>query len=90
MAIIFVKERKKQKKLIIIFIGIILITLFILWQFYFKAEEPPFRVELMPIKKEIRIDLSILETPFLNQLQSFEEIKPFEDEIGRENPFIPY
>jgi len=43
-----------------------------------------------PQKKTIEINLKVLESPALQELQIFEEIPPFEGEIGRENPFLPY
>lgn len=41
-------------------------------------------------KPEMKIDFSVLESPVLEGLKPFEKIPPFEEEVGRENPFLPY
>lgn len=92
MAIAFVEERKKQKKLIYVFAAVILITLIVLWLGVLrkprKEEGAP-----LPFSAELRraeIDFKVLESPTMKELQPFKEILPFEGKIGRENPFIPY
>jgi len=40
--------------------------------------------------KKIEIDFETLKSPDLEELQLFEKTPPYEGEIGRENPFIPY
>ncbi len=91
MAITFVEQRKKQKALIWVLIIIVLIAL-VSWQQGF-FEKPPFKKVEKPSVfelKKIKINFEVLEIPILKELQSFEKIKPFEGEIGRENPFISY
>lgn len=93
MAITFIEERKRQKKLIWILTVVVLITIIVLWQGFFKKPKEievvsPKRV--IPEFREVKINFQILETPLLKELQPFEKIKPFEGEIGRENPFLPY
>jgi len=92
MAIAFVEERKKQKKLIYVFAAVILITLIVLWLGVLrkprKEEGAP-----LPFSAELRraeIDFKVLESPTMKELQPFKEILPFEGKIGRENPFLPY
>ncbi len=91
MPIDFIQERKKQKYLIAIVLAVFVITGVILWFGYFRKPEPVLE-EVPPLigVKEIKIDFSVLENPFLQQLQPFEQVSPFEGEIGRENPFLPY
>lgn len=43
-----------------------------------------------PSFREPKIDFTILQSQALKDLESFEGIKPFDGETGRENPFIPY
>jgi len=105
MAIIFLREKRTQKSLIVIFILIVLATAFIVWQGFSKEEKAEVYVvekEFKFIPRKIEIDFSVLENPVLEGLQPFFEIEPLEEatpteegielptEIGRENPFIPY
>lgn len=66
-----------------------MVILFVLWYGFFarKAPRPPVEA-LKP--REVKINWEVLKDPRLKELQPFEEIKPFEEEIGRENPFLPY
>jgi len=105
MAITFLQQKKTQKKLILVFVGVILITAVIVWWGLFKREAEVPAVELpsaLP-EKEIKINFEVLKSPFLKELQPFPEIGPFketipvegeteevEGKIGRENPFTPY
>lgn len=100
MAIVFIKQKKRQNVLIIVFALVIIISVIILWQGFFKEETPLFPGEVfLPPAKEIKIDFGVLEK--IKEFQPFPEIKPFEKipatedepggiEIGRENPFFPY
>lgn len=90
MAITFYQKRKLQRYLILAFIFVLLITVSVLWLGFRKkavdlSEEEPFKPE-----KEIKINFDILENPLLKELEKFEDIEPFEGEIGREQPFLPY
>lgn len=89
MVVPFIKERKKQRHLIIIFGVIVVITFIILYQGYFKKEKLP-SVSVSPYYKAIKIGFEVLESPLLKELQLFKEITPFEDKKGRTNPFLPY
>ena len=90
MAVNFIKERKKQRYLIIGF-GIMLVVIsVILWSGYFKKEKPITLPVSAVLSKEIKINFEVLENPFLKELQPFVEISPFVGEKGRENPFAPY
>lgn len=90
MAITFIEERKKQKKLIWILIIVVFITLIIGWQGFLK--KPSLQVIERPVLefKQIKINFQVLEKPILEELQPFEKIKPFERTPGRENPFLSY
>lgn len=77
------------------YITIFLITLLILAGLYFLfkyfIEEfitavPPEE----PIKPEVEINFQVLENPDIKTLIPFQETEPFEENIGRENPFILY
>ncbi len=75
MAIKFIKERKKQKYLIIGFGAILLVTAVVLWFGYFKKEKPD---EFLPIGvvpvREIEINFGVLENPLLIEFQPFVKI----------------
>lgn len=89
MAITFQEQIKKQRNLIFIFVIIAFITLFIVWRGYYVGEEPSEIPTPKPFKK-IKIDFGTLESPALQQFQPIEKIPSFTDEVGRENPFIPF
>ena len=86
----FITEKKRQRLFIVIFILVTLVTIFVLWQFYFKKQKPPLVKKEIPVVKKIVIDFTVLENPLLKELQVFEEIKPFEETLGRKTPFLPY
>ena len=92
MPITFLEKRDTQKQLVLVLA--ILITAFIIWQFFSLIKKPVLPQESFKPAEEIEIDFKILESSFLTELQLFEEIKPFpageELKIGRENPFILY
>ena len=92
MAITFVEERKKQKKLLLVFGFVVAITVTVLAQGLLKRIpfSPMTDGEISPTFKKIEIDFTLLESNNLKDLEPFEEIKPFEGKIGRENPFLPY
>ncbi len=89
MAITFIQERKKQKYLFVIFILLILTIIFIFQLKPFAKTELTVSPQAFEAKK-VRINLEALKNPAIEELQSFEEIPQFEEEIGRENPFLPY
>ena len=91
MAITFLEKRKRLEYLFPILGVVLLITIFVLWQGFFK--KPPELIPELPLKpviKKVEIDFEILKSPQLEELQLFEKVPPYEEEIGRENPFIPY
>ena len=91
MAIDFLQAKKQQRYLILILALVIFAILIIVWQGFFKAPAvslTPLATPALPQK--VIINWSTLQAPQLKELQVFEEISPFEGEIGRENPFIPY
>lgn len=97
MAITFLEKRKRLQYLFPILGIVILITFIVLWQGFFKKSPQ----EIFPAKettseilpeegKKIEIDFEFLKSPKIEELQIFEKNPPYEGEIGRENPFIPY
>ena len=101
MAIVFTKQKKSQRTLIIFSALAILISAFVLWQVFLRKEAPNIPTEVVPtVVKRIDINFAILER--IKGFQSFSEIKPLEEttptdgegvkevKIGRENPFLPY
>lgn len=84
------QKRKIQKYLIMSFIAVLLITTIVLWMGYRKGEEKTSSEVSVTLKKEVNINFKVLEDPLLEELESFEKSKPFDGEVGRENPFLPY
>lgn len=99
MAITFLEERKIQRRYILIFLLIILITGWVVWRGAFTKEQPVSPAGVSKPAKKVELDFKILESPILQELRLFEEIKTYEEEIsggeaiekvGRANPFLPY
>jgi hypothetical protein len=88
MAVTFQEQIKKQRNLILVFLGLILVAGFVIWRGYFYKEKP---VEEMTLKhfKKIEVDFDVLEAPLLSELEPMEKIPAFDGEVGKENPFVP-
>lgn len=83
------QEKKKQRYLLFILGIAIFGMVFTFWYRSFRRE--PSSPRVLPQKPpEIKINFEMLKSPILTKLQPFEKIAPFEDEVGRGNPFIPY
>jgi len=89
MAITFIQQRKKQQYFIAAFVFLSLI-IFSIFAINFLRQQKTVLLPTVLEPKKIKIDLGILEEPALKEFQPFEVIGPFEDDIGRENPFLPY
>jgi len=93
MAIEFIKQKKKQNILIVIFVVLILLTFIIFWRGYFGTKKIPPSTPAVPaefIHQKMTINFDVLKNPILEAFQVMKEILPLkEDEMGRENPFLP-
>ncbi len=89
MAIKFQQQVKKQRNFIILFIILILIIAFILW-WGFRTEEESSEILISKRLKKFEINFDIFQDPLLKQLQLINKIPAFEDDLGRDNPFIPF
>ena len=93
MVITFARRRKIQKYLSLVLGIIILVTIFIFWLGFFKKEKI-FIMQPLPefIPKKIEINFQVLKSSIFQELQPFPErpLLPSEEEMGRENPFLPY
>lgn len=90
MAITFSQKQKRQSYLALLFLILIILIFILIRQGYFakvKITAPP---EAIPELPKIEINYEALKNPILKDLQLFDDIKPFEGEAGRENPFVPY
>ncbi|MBA7596527.1 hypothetical protein ES703_03501 [subsurface metagenome] len=90
MAITFLQAKKRQKNLILVLALAILAIVLLVWFSFLRREAPPSPLSPALAPLEIKIDWETLQNPQLESLQIFEEVLPFEDEGGRENPFISY
>ena len=100
MAIVFTKQRRSQRILMIVSFLIIVGSAVVLAWTFLKKETPYVSTEvLLPSVKEIKINFEVLEK--MKKFQPFAEIQPFKEvtpteegleevKIGRENPFLPY
>lgn len=93
MAVQYIREKKKQRYLLLVFGVVIVVTLAVVWfgflqdkVTFFKAQTPapsPFAS-----RNIIQIDFDFLEGSLLKEMDVFNEVSPYEGGIGRENPFI--
>jgi hypothetical protein len=95
MAIKFIQaEKKRQVYLILILVGMVLVTILVLWQGHRLQDLvsiiPRSSSENLNLPRypEISIDFDVLERKDLKELTPFAEIAPFDKEAGRENPFL--
>jgi len=88
MAVTFQEQIRKQRKLIFVFVSLVLFTAIIVWWGRFRPQEVPEK----PITKrfaKIKIDFEILDHPLLAEFKLIDKIPEFGGEKGRENPFTP-
>jgi uncharacterized integral membrane protein len=86
---LFPTKRNQQYLILIAALAVILI-LVLIWQNLLK--KPPTSPEVAPVlfPTTIKINWAVLQGDELTGLQPFAGIPPFEDTVGRENPFEPY
>lgn len=89
MAITFDKQKQRQNYLVIVLIVSLLIAFFIWWVFLKPTNivEPPL-TSFVPAT--IQINFDVLKSDELNALNVFPEVPQYEDQAGRDNPFLPY
>lgn len=89
MAVNFTEKKRKQQYMLYVALGIIAVTLVILWFGYFrKPIEAPSPEDIIINKKNIVIDYSVLENPLLEVLVPFQETPLYEGILGKDNPFL--
>ena len=86
MALIFVKEKRKQQYMFLAFFAVVLITAVVLWQGFLKKP----KTAALPTapRREIKINFELLGSETIKKLQPFSPIPPFGGTAGRENPFL--
>lgn len=88
MAVDFVEKKKKQRYLVFVVIGILAVSAVILWFGYFRTPKEEVSQEpVFIVKKNIRINFGLLESPLMKALVLFEKTPDYEGDLGRENPF---
>lgn len=90
MAISFVKQKKRQQYLILVFLAILAVTFFVVFKGVLKKGEGVSPVFQVALPGEVKINFDFLKGEPLKDLKKFEEISPFEGLKGREDPFLPY
>jgi len=91
MEITFLEQRKRLKSLVLILVGVLLVVAIIIWRGFFTKPSSTVTPETsLKSFQEVSINFQVLESPILEELQLFEKTSPFEGEVGRKNPFIPY
>jgi len=94
MVITFTQKRKTQKYLVIVFVALIAIIAFVfLSDLFKKEEETPVIESVSRVVPKVEINFQILENPILKKLtEPYPELPPVfpSEQIGRENPFLPY
>ncbi len=90
MAITFLEQKKKQQQLLPILVFTIIATCFIAWWgFLRKEEEVVFEEITQEMFSKVNINFQFLQDFVPEDFESFEKTSAFEEQIGRENPFIP-
>ena len=90
MAITFLEQKKKQQQLLPILIFVIIITSFVMWWGFLREEEEVvFEETTSEMFKGVNINFQFLQDFVPEDFESFEEIPAFEEQVGRENPFLP-
>jgi len=92
MPISFIQQKKRQKQLLLVVGAVLVVTVLIFWFGYFKKPEEVFTPPATTTSfiKDIKVNFEVLKNPFLKEFNIFEKIPPFEGDVGRENPFLPY
>jgi len=94
---------QRQKKLVFVFIGLVIATILVLYYGFHKpsSSSVPQEVKIpsngvststkeIPEKISIEFDTSLFNDPDYKNLKSYKEINVSNEEVGRENPFIPF
>jgi len=87
MPLAIFREKRQQYLAFLLLIVILIGAIWFLWPKIspsLPAPPPP------PKPKKVEINFEALKKETTKDLRLFEEITPFEEEIGRENPFLPY
>ena len=100
MAVVFLQQKREQKKLIFVFCIVLLLTLFIIWYGFFRKNGATTKtfVYTVPIPQNININFEILDNEYFKQMDPFYQIQPVPTstpdisgiKVGRDNPFISY
>ncbi len=90
MPISFSENGNKQKYLILILIVIVLVIVFVLRKNIFKTTASVSQAPEIFQPQNIEINFEVLKNPALGELLLPEPEKPFEGQVGRENPFVSY
>ena len=94
MAITFTQQQKRQKYLVFVLAGVVLLSLIVLWRGFLASPTPSSVPAPKPeVFRKIEIDFNVFEHPFFANIQEFPRISSFEAtgdiQMGRENPFAP-
>ena len=92
MALNFLQQKKKQKIVLAGLVIVILITSVVLWRGFFTTESS---IEIrqssgLQSLKRANIDFSLFDNPIFERIQAPPPPAPLPENIGRENPFLPF
>lgn len=95
----FKNSENRQKLLIGIFVVVILVTILILYSFYFRQQtipitqpETPGGVPSAIMTPSQKLNVEVLENPIFQSLKKFGKypVEVNKEEVGRDNPFSPF
>lgn len=100
MAITFLEQRKRQQYMIPLLVLVIVITALVVWFGILKPQQPsqsvptdyiPSPEEGLPsILRKVDVNFNFLQNFTPKDFQFSEPVSGVDQEIGRENPFIPF
>jgi hypothetical protein len=89
MAIEVLKQKERQKTLMVVFFILIVLTVFVVLSTFMKKGGVVLAPVPAPLPKRVEINFDVLKSQAMKDLQLLEEIT-MPAEKGRENPFLPY
>lgn len=90
MAITFQEQRNRQHYFIIAVLGIVVLTIIILWRGFFVKPSQETSGIISSQAPHLSIDFGVFDTPSFKDVAAARDPVQPPQEVGRQNPFIPF